>query len=45
MADKVNTQGKQEGTEQNDNGTAQEPEKKYTEKAVAKLLKELGNRR
>lgn len=29
----------------NGNGTAQEPEKKYTEKAVAKLLKELGNRR
>ena len=54
MADEVNTQGTQEGTEQNGNGTAQEPEKKYTEeemngiskknseKAVAKLLKELG---
>ena len=47
MADEVNTQGTQEGTEQNSNGngTAQESEKKYTEKAVAKLLKELGNRR
>ena len=45
MADEVNTQGTQEGTEQNGNGTAQQPEKKYTEKAVAKLLKELGNRR
>lgn len=54
MADEVNTQGTQEGAEQNGNGTAQEPEKKYTEeemngiskknseKAVAKLLKELG---
>ena len=39
MADEVNTQGKQEGTEQNGNGTARQPEKKYTEKAVAKLLK------
>lgn len=45
MAEEVNTQGTQEGAEQNGNGTAQEPEKKYTEKAVAKLLKELGNRR
>ena len=44
-ADEVNTQGTQEGTEQNGNGTARQPEKKYTEKAVAKLLKELGNRR
>ena len=54
MADEVNTQGTQETAEQNGNGTAQEPEKKYTEeemngitkknseKAVAKLLKELG---
>ena len=57
MADEVNTQGTQEGAEQNGNGTAQQPEKKYTEeetngsskknneKAVAKLLKELGNNR
>lgn len=45
MADEVNTQGTQEGTEQNGNETARQPEKKYTEKAVAKLLKELGNRR
>ena len=45
MADEVNTQGTQEGTEQNGNGTTRQPEKKYTEKAVAKLLKELGNRR
>ena len=45
MADEVNTQGKQEGTEQNGNGTTRQPEKKYTEKAVAKLLKELGNNR
>ena len=54
MADEVNTQGTQGTAEQNGNGTAQEPEKKYTEeemngiskknseKAVAKLLKELG---
>ena len=45
MAEEVNTQGTQEGTEQNGNGTARQPEKKYTEKAVAKLLKELGNNR
>ena len=45
MTDEVNTQGTQEGTEQNGNGTTRQPEKKYTEKAVAKLLKELGNNR